>query len=60
MSNNLLLLYEIKSKASMVKSKKAFREFERWVQNLMQTYHDAAVDQVAKICLFRLQEQFSY
>lgn len=60
MSNNLLLLYEIKSKASMVNSKKAFREFEVWAKNLMQTYHDAAVHQVAKVCLFNLQQQYSY
>ncbi|OGE88080.1 MAG: hypothetical protein A3J07_01615 [Candidatus Doudnabacteria bacterium RIFCSPLOWO2_02_FULL_49_13] len=60
MSTPLLLLYEIKDKAQQVNSKKAFREFERWVKNLLQTYHDAAVEQVAKICLFNLRERFSY
>lgn len=57
---NLLLLYEIKARAAAVNSKKAFREFERWVKNLMQTYHDAATEQVAKICLFSLRERFSF
>ncbi|OGE83629.1 MAG: hypothetical protein A3B10_00580 [Candidatus Doudnabacteria bacterium RIFCSPLOWO2_01_FULL_44_21] len=60
MSINLLLLYEIKDRASKVRTKTAFREFERWVKNLLQTYHDAAVEQVAKICLFSLRERFSY
>jgi len=60
MSINLLLLYEIKDKASKVNSKKAYKDFERWVKNLLQTYHDAAVEQVAKIALFSLQERFSY
>jgi len=57
--SNLLLLYEIKSKAAQVHTKKAYREFEQWVRNLTQTYHDAAVEQVAKICLYNLKEQFS-
>ena len=60
MSINLLLLYEIKEKASRVNSKKAYKDFERWIRNLLQTYHDAAVEQVAKIALFSLQERFSY
>jgi hypothetical protein len=59
MSVNLLLLYEIKDKAAQVNTKKAYREFERWVKDLMQTYHDAAVEQVAKICLYSLKEQFA-
>lgn len=58
MSINLLLLYEIKAKAAKVKSKRAYREFDRWVKNLLQTYHDAAIEQVAKIALFSLREQF--
>jgi len=60
MSINLLILYEIKEKAAKVNSKKAFRDFERWVRNLLQTYHDAAVEQVANICLFSLRDQFGY
>ena len=60
MSINLLLLYEIKEKAAQVNSKKAYKDFERWVKNLLQTYHDAAVEKVANICLFSLQERFSY
>lgn len=59
MSVNLLLLYEIKDKAAHVSTKKAYREFERWVKDLMRTYHDAAVEQVAKICLYSLKEQFA-
>ena len=60
MSINLLLLYEIKEKAARVNSKKAYREFERWVKNLLQTYQDAAIERVARISLFSLQERFSY
>lgn len=60
MSNNLLLLYEIKSKAALVNSRTAFIKFERWVKNLMKTSQDAAVERVARICLFNLQERFSY
>jgi hypothetical protein len=60
MSINLLLLYEIKDKAAKVTSKKGYRDFERWVRNLLQTYHDAAVERVANICLFSLREQFGY
>jgi len=56
---NLLLLYEIKAKAAQVHTKKAYREFEKWVKNITKTYHDAAVEQVAKICLYSLQEQFA-
>ncbi len=59
MSTPLLLLYEIKERAAKVNSKKAYREFERWVKNLLQTYHDAAVEQVAHISLFSLRERFS-
>ncbi len=57
---NLLLLYEIKARAASVNSKRAFREFERWVKNMLQSYHDAATEQVAKICLFSLRERFSF
>ena len=60
MSINLLLLYEIKARAAAVNSKRAFREFDRWVKNLLQTYHDAATEQVARICLFTLKERFSH
>ena len=60
MSINLLLLYEIKDKASKVNSKKAYRDFERWIKNMLQTYHDAAIEQVANIALFSLRDQFGY
>ncbi len=60
MSMNVLIIYEIKDKAAKVTSKRAFREYERWIKNLLQTYHDAAVEQVARICLFGLREQFSF
>ena len=60
MSFNLLVLYEIADKASKVKTKKAFREFEKWVKNVLQDYHDAAIEKVANIHLFRLRSQFSF
>ncbi len=60
MSINLLVIYEIADKASRVKTKKAYREFEKWIKNVIHTYHDAAIEQVAKIHLFQLKEQFSY
>jgi hypothetical protein len=60
MSVNLLVLYEIADKASRVKTKKAFKEFERWVRSVITTYQDAAIQKVATIHLFRLKEQFSY
>jgi len=56
---NLLLLYEIKAKAAQVRTKKAYREFEKWVKDITTTYHDAAVEKVANICLYSLQEQFA-
>ena len=59
MSINLLLLYEIKEKAAKVNTKRALREFERWVRNLLQTYQDAAIEKVANIALFQLRERFS-
>lgn len=59
MSAPLLLIYEIKDKASKVQTKKAYREFKHWVKNLLATYHDAAVEKVANICLYSLQEQFA-
>ena len=58
MSINLLLLYEIKEKATRVKTKKAYREFQRWVANMLQTYHDNAVERVANMYLFQLRDQF--
>jgi hypothetical protein len=59
MSLNLLLLYEIKAKASAVTSKRKFREFERWVGDLLETYKDAALEQAARIQLFRLRDEFA-
>ncbi len=60
MAMNVLIIYEIKDKAAKVTSKRGLKEFERWVKNLLQTYHDAAVEQVAHISLFALREQFSF
>jgi hypothetical protein len=60
MSVNLLVLYEIADKASRVKTKRAFKEFEKWAHNIITTYHDAAIEKVASMHLFRLKEQFSY
>ncbi len=60
MSVNLLVLYEIADKASRVKTKKAYREFEKWVRNIVSTYQDAAIERVAGMHLFQLREQFSY
>lgn len=57
---NLLLLYEIADKASRVKTKRALKEFERWVTQIIRTYHDAAIEQVAKIHLMKLREEFSF
>jgi|GEM_PF-2288361 len=59
MSLNLLLLYEIKAKASAVTSKRKFREFERWVGDLLETYKDAALERAARIQLFRLRDEFA-
>ena len=59
-SYNLLVIYEIADKASRVKTKKAYREFEKWAKGLMTTYHDAAVEKVANMHLFRLRDQFSF
>lgn len=56
--SNLLILYEIADKASKVSSRKAFQEFERWVRGLLKTYHDAAIERVANIHLFKLKDQF--
>lgn len=59
MSVNLLVLYEISDKAAGVKTRKAYIEFEKWVKNILHTYHDAAIERVAKMHLFRLQSQFN-
>lgn len=57
--SQLLVLYEIAEKASKVTSRKSLREYERWVKNTLQSYHDAALEHVARIHLFRLKEQYS-
>lgn len=57
---SVLILYEIAYKASQVKTKKAFREFEKWAREIIQTYHDAAIERVANVHLFQLRAQFSY
>lgn len=58
MTSNVLVLYEIADKAARVKTKKAYKEFERWVSDVIQKYHDAAIERVARIHLFQLREQF--
>lgn len=55
---HLLLLYEIADKAGRVRSKKALREFERWIKDVLVRYHDAAVEHVAHMHLFRLKELY--
>lgn len=60
MSVNLLVLYEIAEKASRVKSKRAYKQFEKWVKNVLSTTRDAAVEKVANMHLFRLKEEFSF
>jgi hypothetical protein len=57
--SHLLVLYEVAEKASKVTSKKTLRAYEKWVYETMRTYHDAAVEQVARIHLFRLKEQYN-
>jgi hypothetical protein len=59
MSLNLLVIYEIAQKASQVTTKKAYRDFERWVSSVIETCHDAAVERAARIQLFRLRDQFA-
>jgi len=54
MSINLLVLYEIADKASRVKTKRAYKQFEIWVKGILSTYQDAAIERVANIHLFRL------
>ena len=56
---NLLVLYEMAEKASKVKTKRAFKEFERWLTKILQTYHDAAIERAAHIYLFRLKSELS-
>ena len=51
-----LLLYEIADKAGRVTSKKAFMEFERWIKGVLAAYHDAAVEKMARVHLFRLKQ----
>jgi hypothetical protein len=57
--SNFLVFYEIAERASKVQSRKALGEFERFVYDTIKTYHDAAIEQVARVHLFRLKEQFS-
>ncbi len=59
-TTNLLILYEIADKAARVKTKKAYKDFEKWIRQVVETYHDAAIERVAGMHLFRLREQFSY
>ncbi|MEJ0021997.1 MAG: hypothetical protein WDN47_05535 [Candidatus Doudnabacteria bacterium] len=56
---NVLVVYEIAYKASQVKSKRAYKHFEIWVKDIVRTYHDAAIERVANMHLFRLRSQFA-
>jgi hypothetical protein len=56
---NLLILHEISYKASLVTTKKKYKEFEAWLSQILQDYKDAAVEHTARVHLFRLREQFS-
>jgi hypothetical protein len=60
MSVNLLILYEIADKAARVKSKKAYKDFEKWVREVVSKYQDAAIERVASTHLFRLRSQFAF
>ncbi len=55
---NVLVVYEIAYKASQVKSKRAFKQFEIWVKKILADYHDAAIERVANMHLFRLRSEF--
>ncbi len=59
MAFNLLVIYEITYKASMVTSRRKLKEFEQWVRGVLQTYNDAAVARVANMQLFRLRDSFN-
>lgn len=59
MLKNLLILHEIAYKASMVTSKRKFKEFESWLLEVVNSYKDAAIERYANIHLFKLREQFS-
>jgi hypothetical protein len=55
----LLVIYEIADKASKVTSRRALREFEKWVSNIMAIYKDAAIERVARTHLFRLKDEYA-
>ena len=57
---NVLVVYEIAYKASQVKSKRAYKQFEIWVKDIVRTYQDAAIERVANIHLFKLRQQLSF
>ncbi len=56
--SNLLVLYEIAERASKVRNLRSLRQYESWISNILKHYHDAAIEQVARIHLFRLKEQY--
>lgn len=57
--SNLLVLYEIADRATRVKTKKAYKEFERWLAVTLEKYQDEAIQRVAKVHLFKLKEQLA-
>lgn len=58
MSLNLLVLYEIADRASRVTTKKAYRDFEKWVSHVLSTTRDAAIERAANIQLFKLRDMY--
>ena len=58
--SNLLIIYEIASRAKRVTSKQTYLEYERWIKDILQTYQDAAIEKVANIHLFQLKAEYSF
>ena len=60
MSLNVLVLYEMADRASRVTTRKALREFEKWVLNTITLYKDATIERMARSHLFRLKSQLAF
>jgi hypothetical protein len=56
---NLLIIYEIADKAARVTSKAAFREFEKWANQIIGLYKDRGVEQTAKVHLYKLKDMYA-
>lgn len=59
MAINLLVLYEITDKASRVTTRKAYKEFERWVKSAIELYKGTDIERIARGHLFRLKHQLA-